>query len=56
MKYSDIRIVENKEEYTALVITNDNTEIEIPNIPKSEVDNWLITQQIIFPSQQKLIN
>lgn len=39
MKYSDIRIVENKEEYTALVITNDNTEIEIPNIPKSYISS-----------------
>lgn len=39
MKYNDIRIVENKEEYTALVITTNGTEIDIPNIPKSYISS-----------------
>ena len=39
MKYSDIRIIENEKKFTALVITNDNTEIDIPNIPKSYISS-----------------
>tara|TARA_B110000305_G_scaffold127652_1_gene142882 strand:- start:47 stop:829 length:783 start_codon:yes stop_codon:yes gene_type:complete len=39
MKYSDIRIVENEKEFTALVITTNGTKIDIPNIPKSYISS-----------------